>query len=81
MGTKCKRGRSIKFEFTCLLTVDSVQQMLPDAVELLGILAAKKRRIENLNTTVVANLTLLRERIALARDESNRVSSVNIFPF
>ena len=55
-------------------TVESVKSLIPRAADLLSRLPALADKVEQTEKLVSANITALRERIAIAIGEANRVS-------
>ncbi len=61
-------------EIWCI-TVDQVLRLIPDATALIDKLTVQAEKVNNIGQQLTFDITELREKIALSREEASRVSS------
>ena len=64
--------------FLFYLLVDQVLRLIPDATELIDRLTIQAEKVNKIGQDLTFDITSLREKIALSREEASRVSVVGI---
>ena len=73
-------GKSLNFQILCLhVSVGNVNKVIPDIRSLLTDLTDQSDRVETLGRQVTTNIAALREKIDIARNQANRVTSYELY--